>query len=78
MKDNIMSMWSINIKSEPGGRLIKQKATYVFMDFFQQWGVNYLEAYYLVFKWIYVRSMLTLISFKALYTKYVDFLLAYI
>ena len=73
MKNNIISIWSINIKIEPGGRLIKQKATYVFMDFFQQWGVNYLEVYYPLFKCVYTRYVLTLISLKDLHTKYVEF-----
>ena len=44
----------------------------------KQLGVNYLEAYSPVFKLIYDRAMLTLISLKDRHTKYVDFLLAYI
>ena len=43
----------------------------------QQWEMNYWETYSPVVNWVSVRDMLTLSILIELYTKSVDFVLAY-
>ena len=56
---------------------IKQKSFLCAHGGMKQLGLNYLETYSPVVKWISVRDMLTLVILRYLHTNYVDFVLVY-
>ena len=76
-KNTTIYIWYFKRKRYPDGRLIKNKACLCAHGGMQKWGVNIWETYPPVVNWMYVRAMLTLIIIRELYTKSVDFVLAY-
>ena len=72
-----MFICSFKRNRAPDGRLIKHKALLCAHGGLQKWGVNYWETYYPVVNWMSFRSILTQSILRELYTKSVDFVLAY-
>ena len=73
----IKAIWSFKRKRKPDGELLQHKARLCAHSGMQQWGDSYWETYSPVFSMLYVRPILAISKIHNLYSKAIDFVLAF-
>ena len=73
----IQAVWSFKRKRRPDGSLLKHKARLCAHGGMQVHGETYWDTYAPVVSWMSVRIMLTFAELNELYTRSIDFTLAY-
>ena len=76
-RQQLMFIWSFKRKMHPYGSLNKHKARLCCHGGQQELGVNYWDTYAPVVSWTSVRTMLIISKIHKLYSKSIDFTLAY-
>ena len=76
-RQQLMFIWIFKRKRHPDGSLNKHKARLCCHGGKQELGVNYWDTYAPVVSWTSVRTMLIISNIHKLYSKSIDFTLAY-